>query len=330
MDIDLQKIKQKYPEFLGKNGGRFIDETGNRYGSLTVLYQSANKSDNKIKWVCLCDCGNIIETLGRSLRTGSTKSCGCSKIKRLSELNAVNLIGKKYGYLTVVKKTEKRKNGKVVWECACDCGNIVEATTGALQTGHVKSCGCKSKYLNAIAHQKLIPIGTKFEKLTVISDPIWTEDGFNYKCKCECGNETIVNGIYLRSGNTKSCGCMVSYGETLVKKVLNDLNIEYKTQYSFDDLINPLTNHKLRFDFAVFNNNKLNFLIEFDGEQHFDNKFYEPLENIQARDEIKNQYCINNKIKLLRIDYNYRDYDSIYNIINNYIKGVNNEIIKRS
>lgn len=49
MDIDLQKIKQKYPEFLGKNGGRFIDETGNRYGSLTVLYQSANKSDNKIK-----------------------------------------------------------------------------------------------------------------------------------------------------------------------------------------------------------------------------------------------------------------------------------------
>lgn len=67
--------------------------------------------------------------------------------------------------------------------------------------------------------------------------------------------------------------------------------------------INPLP-----FDFAVFDNDKqLEFLIEYDGEQHFEEVFpvsnHSGLEYVQENDAIKNKYCQNNNIKLLRIPY---------------------------
>lgn len=48
--MNIEEIKKQYPEFTGKAGCRFIDETGNKYGKLTVLYRSANNTKgNKAK-----------------------------------------------------------------------------------------------------------------------------------------------------------------------------------------------------------------------------------------------------------------------------------------
>ena len=58
-----------------------IDLTGHRYGRLTVL----GKADQKLfprKWVCQCDCGNIKNIYGPSMRRGLTTSCGCYHIER--------------------------------------------------------------------------------------------------------------------------------------------------------------------------------------------------------------------------------------------------------
>ena len=57
--------------------GRFIDETGNKYGSLTVLHKAETPKGKPIKWRCQCDCGNEVDVYGTSLRNGNTKSCGC-------------------------------------------------------------------------------------------------------------------------------------------------------------------------------------------------------------------------------------------------------------
>lgn len=63
-----------------------------------------------------------------------------------------NYIGKKYGRLTVISKSEdkKSKSGKTTYHmylCKCDCGNMVEAMIGHLISGHTKSCGClKNKW----------------------------------------------------------------------------------------------------------------------------------------------------------------------------------------
>ncbi len=57
---------------------RLIDLTGQNFNRLTVVKRaSTNTSQNKPKWVCLCDCGKIVEVGGYELKSGNTKSCGC-------------------------------------------------------------------------------------------------------------------------------------------------------------------------------------------------------------------------------------------------------------
>lgn len=53
-----------------------------------------------------------------------------------------DLIGKKFGRLKVIKKTDMRKGGNIVWECICECGNKTLVNTSSLNSGNTKSCGC--------------------------------------------------------------------------------------------------------------------------------------------------------------------------------------------
>ena len=57
-----------------------IDETGNRYGKLTVLGRSA-RTGHGAHWVCECDCGNFSIPNGNSLRAGTSNSCGCNRVE---------------------------------------------------------------------------------------------------------------------------------------------------------------------------------------------------------------------------------------------------------
>ena len=50
--------------------------------------------------------------------------------------------------------------------------------------------------------------GKTFGKLTVINFSQKEGKKIKWKCRCDCGNETVVNGENLVSGHTKSCGCI--------------------------------------------------------------------------------------------------------------------------
>lgn len=56
---------------------RFNDLTGKRVGRLTVIRRMPNNANNKIMWLCKCDCGNETTVISSLLNTGRTKSCGC-------------------------------------------------------------------------------------------------------------------------------------------------------------------------------------------------------------------------------------------------------------
>lgn len=57
---------------------RFIDLTNKKFGNLTVLERCLkNNQQNKPRWICKCECGNIVIVDGSSLRQGLTQSCGC-------------------------------------------------------------------------------------------------------------------------------------------------------------------------------------------------------------------------------------------------------------
>ena len=59
---------------------------------------------------------------------------------------AVDIVGNRYGLLTVLKRSDKTYRKKwPLWICRCDCGNTTEVKGNALKSGHTKSCGCSRK-----------------------------------------------------------------------------------------------------------------------------------------------------------------------------------------
>lgn len=148
----------------------------------------------------------------------------------MSSQPLLNIIGHKYGRLTVTKELPRGKHGERRMLCFCECGAQHSVSMTSLRSGGTKSCGClftdytisqnnedhmarvrkKHPYSDSIAiiTAKSIPAGTRFRKLTVVDGaPISTGRGAKFKCICDCGERVEVFGRYLRSGNRGSCGC---------------------------------------------------------------------------------------------------------------------------
>ena len=126
-----------------------IDETGNTYGYLTVIKRGENTKDGRARWVCKCKCGNETLVLGKNLRNGNTKSCGCYQKEQAIKSNMTrggDLIGQKFGKLLVLEEVGfiNRVDGRRarLYKCQCDCGNICYIQHQYLTYGDTKSCGC--------------------------------------------------------------------------------------------------------------------------------------------------------------------------------------------
>lgn len=231
--------------------------------------------------------------------------------------NKLDLTGQKFGRLTPLQATkEHNSQGLILWECKCDCGNIVKLPGSYIKRGRVCSCGClKTDTLikRNIENGRKININDRFGSLVVIEDLGFKEQNNRTKrerwslCQCDCGNIIEVRNNNLNTGMTQSCGCVKSRGERIIAQLLRDNNINFATQYSFPDLHSD-KNALLKFDFAIFKNDQLYKLIEFDGRQHYfgpDAKWKESdsLETIQYRDNLKDEYCKQHNISLLRVPY---------------------------
>lgn len=116
-----------------------------------------------------------------------------------------DLTGLTFGKLTALKDTGKRKNGRAVWLCQCECGNTVEASTHDLTSGRKRSCGCLKS-----AHPKKDLTGQVFGKLMVLEDTgKKNKRGVTlWQCQCSCGNTVEASTHDLTTGNKRSCGCL--------------------------------------------------------------------------------------------------------------------------
>ena len=222
----------------------------------------------------------------------------------------------KIGHLTIlhIDESKPRGSGKnIFWICQCNCGNLISVNSTNLNSGiknkRNMSCGKCHAQSRDLTNQK-------FGMLTALqideNFPATAENDWKIKwlCQCDCGNKISVYASNLTRLHTSSCGCINrSIGESNIEKILQNNNIQYAKEYTFSDLRNE---KPLRFDFAVFDkNNNLIELVEFDGRQHHEDytpwKTNETLKERQLRDEIKNKYCEQHKIKLIRIPYTQRD-----------------------
>ncbi len=289
-------VREKLNEHLDKAR---LNLTGQTFNYLTVLSQAANSKHGQSRWLCKCKCGNTVIVSGTQLKSGKTKSCGCLKSQ-----HKIDLTGKRFGSL-IVKSFAYSKPKRTFWKCTCDCGNEVVVRSDSLREGKTLSCGCFQRESSIKNGQKKVidEVGNRYGKLVVLSRSVnqsKTKKTAYWLCKCDCGNLTIVRSSHLRNGSIVSCGCVKSAGELKIIQLLEEHKVEYKTQFSFDDL-RGTGNRKLKFDFAIFKNKKLSHLIEYDGEQHSNtrSKFYN--QKMIYHDNLKNEYAKKHSIVLFRI-----------------------------
>lgn len=215
------------------------------------------------------------------------------------------LIGQTINKWTVLELKNDRRHADAI--CRCECGTIKPVNIRNLINDCTKDCGCgRKKYLSKSRSKNLV--GRTFGRLKV-EELLPDSNKFNrrmYKCKCECGNTVIVPSSSLTTNHTLSCGCLNSYYNSYIAKLLDDAKIEYKSEYQV-----IIDDDRYRFDFYL---PQYNLFIEYDGSQHYSPRFYiglcksqelgiERFNKQKLRDEIKSKYCSDNNINLLRIPY---------------------------
>lgn len=216
-DVMYKNLRRGLSSSCGcKRESRRTYHAGEKYGRLYII---KDVFDNKTHYCdCYCDCETdklekdktIIRVLWSDIRNGSTQSCGCYHKEKTSESSIKDLTGMTFGYLTVMYRNGSTKDGNAVWHCKCNgkdgkCNKEKDIPSPYLMQGKVSSCGCKAKERKVFNDLS----GKTFGKLYVI-EPVFYPNEIKYKCQCSCENKTIcyISANNLRSGHTKSCGCL--------------------------------------------------------------------------------------------------------------------------
>lgn len=291
---------------------------GQKFNKLTVIGFTKDKN-GRTRCLCRCDCGSQVIAKKDRLISGRQKSCGCLRVNPIEKYNY--LIGQKINKWTVLEIKNDRRNCDAV--CVCECGAIKEVNVYNLINNKTKDCGCGRKKMLTETRSKNL-VGMRFGKL-IVEELLQESNKFNrrqYRCKCDCGNETIIPSGSLISGQTKSCGCLNSYYNMYVDILLTKMNVFHKPEHTV-----TIYGHKYRYDFYLPD---YNTFIEYDGEQHYMpvnfgkwslEESCKHFEAIQEHDKIKNEYCKEHNINLLRIPY--WEKQNIENIIYNHLQRLN-------
>lgn len=141
-----------------------------------------------------------------------------------------------------------------------------------------------------------------------------------------CGKTFELQPTRFIQGGIRCPYCYRSKGEEVISDYLKSNNIKFKEQYKIQECKNK---RPLPFDFAIFEDDKLKCLIEYDGSQHYQAKFgvgKDEYLKIKYNDTIKNNYCKENNIILIRIKYVRSENPNIFK--SKVIKKLENEFEK--
>lgn len=194
------------------------------------------------------------------------------------------------------------KNMSTYLECHCTKHDVYFKTSpqNILQGHECVECGLEKLSKKFTLSQKEFEDVIKLVNpdIEVISDYKGMVYDITVRCK-KCGYTYTLNAQSLKANGTRCVKCSYTYkGEDEIIKILEKLNCNFIHQHKFEDCKDI---RLLPFDFYL---QKYNLCIEYDGQQHFEPRF--GLENFiktQKHDKIKNKYCLDNNIDLLRIPY---------------------------
>ena len=210
----------------------------------------------KSEWLCECQCENKTRRKIRTyiLKSGGSKSCGCSRVT----LQINTLVGQMFGNWLV-----KEYAGHSKWICECQCKNKTTKIVAGrdLKSGGTKSCGClkttsglpyganknantkvKPKY-ELGSHLKEDLTGKKFGEWTVLK----YVGNYRWLCECSCESKTRreVSRYDLINSRSTNCGCKRSrdltgktFGRLHVKKYLGHMTWECECSCEQHSIVN--------------------------------------------------------------------------------------------
>lgn len=295
-----------------KTTEQFIEDAknvhGDKYDYSLVEYVG---SHSKIKIICK-EHGVFEQSSTNHLSGGGCPIC-CNNVKLTTEefiKRAKKLHGDKYDYSLV---DYKNTGTKVKIICPIH-GEFQQRPTGHLSGKECRKCG----FIKTISHTKMSK-DEFIEKAKKIHGDKYDYSKSEY---INCDKKILIicpkHGEFKQSPYCHLVGyrcptCKSSKGELKVKNFLDENNIKYIPQHFFPDC---KYKNVLKFDFYL---PYYNICIEYDGQQHFEpsfmNYYGKTLNENKKRDEIKNQYCLNNNIKLIRIKYDQNVNDYLSNLI---------------
>lgn len=171
---------------------------------------------------------------------------------------ALDLTGKTFNLLTAIRFVGRSSSGSRLWECSCSCarGRLVIVTVGNLCNGHSKSCGCKKseaasrngkmswvdKRINARAEL----VGKKIAGVIIIG--IYYDGrkagsgGSLARAICKCNNVFVARLSFLKTGHTKTCGCLsrnvtttLNYRRHATNRLLNFISRPSTIQQTYEN-----------------------------------------------------------------------------------------------
>lgn len=123
-------------------------------------------------------------------------------------MKAIDITGKVFGRLTAIRPTGTvYLDGKREWLFLCSCGRSLIAPGSRVKSGNTRSCGCLSSE-SIIERCRKDITGLTFGRLKVLRYDRTEKKVAFWLCQCTCGREVSVCGTDIRSGHTKSCGCL--------------------------------------------------------------------------------------------------------------------------
>ena len=275
---------------------QYIEKCKSKWAFDNIDYSNVNytKSSNKINLICKLH-GEFLVTANNHLSKGS--KCPMCKNKMSKE--------------EFVKKSNETHNNKFDYSDMIYVNNRTKSKIICPEHGeieiypynHLKGMDC-TKCVNEKRRNDLEELTERFNK---IHNNKYKYDTTNYKNRRSnisifCENHGWFGQPTLSHLKGHGCPkCSSSNGETHINKYLTEGGIAFETEKRFDDCKNKYT---LPFDFYLPDHN---ICIEYDGRQHFEpNEYFggeERLEKQKANDNIKNEYCEYNNIRLYRISY---------------------------
>lgn len=299
----------------GKNDcGNCVNYIGMEFGCFIVMEKCESKfynSGSMSQYICKCKlCGNLTKKTMNNLKNHKHIKCEeCEKIK----------IGEKFGRLEVIDECEPylwNGNNYSQHLCRCECGNTVVVRDNGLKSGKSKSCGCyqKDKHFEASFRDLT---NENFGNL-IVKNLSRVENGeknneYFWLCDCDCGNYNLeVKGSLLKSGRTKSCGCLSLLNESRMAIILKQvLKHEFKdTKWEYDAGFRTNKNGISKYDIYV---PEINLLIECQSEYHDDKE--QSLIDVEKR-----MFALEHGYEFMEIDC--RDYE-VLDIIKTFVPTIN-------